>query len=81
MFEFILTHDGKHWIATDHRFTAEADTLDQLDDKIKSYLKENKYVKPGEQKRIHFAFDNSAIPQWIRQYSNHYFNRIVEITG
>jgi len=24
-------------------------------------------------------FDNSTIPQWIRQYAQHYFNRIVEI--
>ena len=81
MFEFIIIHDGQRWIATNHQFTAEAETLDHLDEKVKHYLKENKLIKPGEQKRIRFAFDNSTIPQWIRQYSNHYFNRIVEITG
>jgi hypothetical protein len=79
--DFTLTHDGLNWIAKYNQLTAEANTLESLDQKIKNILRENKFVKSGETKRIRFVFDNSTIPQWIRQYSNHYFNRIIEVTG
>ena len=81
MLDFTLTHDGLNWIAKYNQLTAEANTLESLDQKIKNILRENKFVKSGETKRIRFVFDNSTIPQWIRQYSNHYFNRIIEVTG
>ena len=81
MLDFTLTHDGQNWIAKNNQFTAEADTIESLDQKVKNILREKNFIKSGETKRIRFVFDNSTIPQWIRQYSNHYFNRIIEVTG
>lgn len=81
MFDFTLTHDGKNWIAKHNQLVAEAETIEHLDQKVKNTLRENNFVRSGEKKRIRFVFDNSTIPQWIRQYSNHYFNRIIEVTG
>jgi hypothetical protein len=81
MFEFTLTHDGLKWIAKNNQFTAEADTIERLDHRINHLLKEKNMIKSGETKRVRFVFDNSTIPQWIRQYSNHYFNRIIDVTG
>ena len=81
MLDFILTHDNLNWIATYDQLTAEANTLENLDQKIKNILRENKIIKSGETKQVRYVFDNSTIPQWIRQYSNHYFNRIIEVKG
>ena len=81
MLDFTLTHDGLNWIAKHNQLTAKALTIESLDQKVKIILKEKKFIKSGETKRIRFVFDNSTIPQWIRQYSNHYFNRIIEVTG
>lgn len=81
MFDFTLTHDGRNWIAKYNQLTAKAQTIESLDIKVKNILKEKKFIESGETKRIRFVFDNSTIPQWIRQYSNHYFNRIIEVTG
>ena len=81
MLDFTLIHDGLNWIAKYNQFTVEANTLESLDQKVKNILRENEFVKSGETKRVRFVFDNSTIPQWIRQYSNHYFNRIIEVTG
>lgn len=33
----------------------------------------------GEKVEVFMAFDNSTIPQWIRQYAQHYFNRILVV--
>jgi hypothetical protein len=79
--DFTLTHDGLNWIAKHNQLSAEAKTIESLDQKVKNILRENEFVKSGETKRIRYVFDNSTIPQWIRQYSNHYFNRIIEVTG
>ena len=81
MLDFTLTHDGLNWIAKYNQLSAEANTLENLDHKIEIILRKNKIIKSGETKQIRYVFDNSTIPQWIRQYSNHYFNRIIEVTG
>ena len=81
MLEFVLTHDGLNWIAKCNHITAKADTLEHLDQRIAHLIKEQQLIQSGEKKKIRYLFDNSTIPQWIRQYSNHYFNRIIEVAG
>lgn len=79
MIELILTHDGKNWIARNDVLYAEAPTLERLDNELKKLLKENGYLEKGKKLDIFMAFDNSTIPQWMRQYSQHYFNRILRV--
>ena len=55
--------------------------LDELDINVKNLLLNQNIIKKGEKAKLFMAFDNSTIPQWIRQYAQHYFNRIVEIEG
>jgi hypothetical protein len=77
--ELIVTHDGKHWIARNDVLYAEAPTLEMLDNELKELVKEKGYLKKGGKLDMFMAFDNSTIPQWIRQYNQHYFNRIVRV--
>jgi hypothetical protein len=77
--EFIVSHDGKNWIARNDRLCAQAPTLEALDNELKKLVKEKGYLEPGKKLDLFMAFDNSTIPQWMRQYSQHYFNRIVRV--
>ena len=76
--DITLTFKGTEWVVADDSFPAVSDSLEELDIKVRNHL-ENRYSpSPGDTITINYLFDNSAIPEWIRQYSNHYFNRKVE---
>ncbi|MBE9581401.1 MAG: DUF5395 family protein [Proteobacteria bacterium] len=79
MIELIVTHDGKNWIASNDALYAEAPTLEKLDNELKSLVKEKGYLEKGKKLDMFMAFDNSTIPVWMRQYAQHYFNRIVRV--
>lgn len=74
-----LTHDGKNWIATNDIYSLEAKELDELDIKLEKSLAESGLYQVGTKIKVEMNFDNRTIPEWFRQYSNHYFNRIVNI--
>ncbi|NVL90460.1 MAG: DUF5395 family protein [Desulfobacterales bacterium] len=79
MIEFIVSHDGENWIARNDVLYAEAPTLGRLDNELKKLLKEKGCLEKGKKLEIFMAFDNSTIPMWMRQYSQHYFNRIIQV--
>jgi hypothetical protein len=81
MVELTLTHDGRCWVARNNFLAASAATLEELDSQVGRLLKQSGVLKAGEKLRVFMAFDNSTIPQWIRQYAQHYFNRVVDISG
>jgi hypothetical protein len=77
--EFIVSHDGKNWIARNDMLAAEAPTLEALDREVGMIVKQEGYLEKCEKLDVFMAFDNSFIPQWMRQYSQHYFNRIIRV--
>jgi len=81
MIELVTTHDGKHWIVQNDDLRVEAATLEELDSALKRLLKKKGYLEKGKKLEVFMACDRSTIPQWMRQYSHHYFNRIVEMEG
>lgn len=81
MMEFVLTHDGKKWQVKNAFLSLSASSLRKLDERLGTVMREMGMIKKGEKARVFMGFDNSTIPQWIRQYSQHYFNRVVEIEG
>ncbi len=78
---FKISHDGKDWVISNSLASMSSPTLEELDAGIGALLRERGFIKRGEKARVRMEFDNSSIPQWIRQYSQHYFDRIVEIHG
>ncbi len=79
MMDFRLIHDGRNWIAENGSVSASAETLEDLDLKLAEILGRLSEYSRVNRLKIRMTFDNSVIPQWIRQYSNHYFNRIVTL--
>ncbi len=79
--EFTIRHDGKDWIVENQLLAVSAPTLRELDCKVGKLMKENGMIKKGQKAKVLMAFDNSTIPQWIRQYAQHYFNRIIYVEG
>ncbi len=79
MIELSLIHDGKLWIAKNEDFSAKAGSLPELDREISTLLKQTPIAGKPKSVKVRMTFDNSVIPEWIRQYSNHYFNRIVTL--
>jgi len=78
--ELRLIHDGKLWIAQNESLSASAKTLNDLDSELTKILRASQQYAGEEKLAIRMSFDNVVIPEWIRQYSNHYFNRVVTIT-
>ena len=77
--ELTIRHTGQNWLVENEYLTISAPTLEKLDHQLKILLKKKKIHKDGTKTRVIMFFDNSTIPQWIRQYAQHYFNRIIEI--
>jgi len=76
-----ITHDGGKWVVKNESLILSSPTLDEIDARIGDVLRGSGLIKPGERVRLKMEFDNSSIPQWIRQYTQHYFDRIIEIEG
>lgn len=79
--DFTIKYSEKNWVIENDLLKSAAPTLDELDINLKKLLIDKKIIKKGEKARLFMAFDNSTIPQWIRQYAQHYFNRIVVVEG
>ncbi len=79
MIELRLIHDGRHWVADNESITAQATTLAGLDQEVARLLRLSGSHRGVPKVDVRMTFDRSVIPQWIRQYSGHYFNRIVEL--
>jgi len=69
---FDLNFDRTHWICSNSDVSLRADSLENLDAKIKNYL-QKKYKKGNFKVKMFFDFDR--FPLWMRQYMAHYFNR------
>jgi hypothetical protein len=78
---FQITHDGREWVVTDQTVSISSPTLEGLDIRVREYLRKRGKLKHGERLKVLMEFDNYSIPQWIRQYSQHYFDRVVELEG
>lgn len=72
----ILGHDGQNWTVTGETIKLTATSLDELDRKLESALRP---YWEQEAIEVFMVSDNGMIPEWIRPYMNHYFNRILEL--
>ena len=77
--ELIVGHNGRNWTAKNADLFAEAATLEALDRKLRQMIQERGYAQVGKKLDVFMAFDHSTLPQWMHQYSQHYFNRILEV--
>jgi hypothetical protein len=79
MIEASLVHDGRFWIAWNDSWTVREETLEELDRAVARVVRDVEGPGVGRQVTVRMTFDRSVIPEWIRQYSQHYFNRLVTV--
>ena len=70
--DYTLSFTDNQWICYTNSIKITANSLDELDDNIATYLK-LEYKKGIIEVNLFFDFDR--FPQWHRQYMSHYFNR------
>ncbi len=79
MLTFRLIHAGGFWIAENGDVRVEAGTLPELDRELGLALGKTRKDGALDKIDVRMTFDNSVLPKWMRQYSNHYFNRVVTL--
>jgi len=79
--DFVIYHDGKNWCLANDLLSVSASAIDALDAELTRVMRQQGLIKTGERKKVRMLFDNSTLPPVIRQYAQHYFNRVVEIEG
>ncbi|AIG98622.1 DUF5395 domain-containing protein [Archaeoglobus fulgidus] len=65
---------GDVWVAENGEIVAEGHSLDELDRNLELELRKAGYKGRVE---VFMKFDYSTIPEWMRQFHPHYFNRTV----
>lgn len=75
--EIILDQRGRDWIARHEDFVLKADSLAELDEKVRAKLIESRRYPTGSRVSVLMSTDNGLIPDWMRPYQSHYFNRAV----
>ena len=77
--ELILIHDGKQWVGHNASLRAQGETLASLDESVRRALRDSGAWPAGTRLTVFMGFDFATIPTWLRQYHNHYFNRLITL--
>lgn len=75
--EVMLDHDGRNWIVSGSGLNVQAQELDDIDRQLEAAL-QPRLDREGKL-HIFMTSNNELIPEWMRPYMNHYFNRQLEL--
>lgn len=75
--EVMLDHDGRNWIVSGNGLCIEAQELDDIDRQLEKAL-QPRLDREGKL-AVFMTSNNELIPEWMRPYMNHYFNRQLEL--
>ncbi|MBM9615104.1 DUF5395 family protein [Desulfobulbus rhabdoformis] len=75
--EMMLDHDGQNWIVTGDGVRLAAQELDDLDRELEKALKPQ--IEKDGRINVFMSSNNEMIPEWMRPFMNHYFNRCLEL--
>jgi len=78
--EVVLGMRGGTWVADGAGLHARAGSLDALDREIARQLRAAGRYPPGSTVRVFMACERTVIPEWMRAYQSHWFNRDVSLT-
>ncbi|MET1124246.1 MAG: DUF5395 family protein [Archaeoglobaceae archaeon] len=70
-----LRFEGR-WLLNFEGEEITADTLEELDRRFADVLKRRGFRGRVE---VRYEFNMSSIPSWMRQFQQHYFNRVVTL--
>ena len=69
-----ISFTANQWICKSKKINILADSLDEMDEKLKNELQK---CYNDQEITVKMYFDFDRFPTWMRQYMPHYFNRIV----
>lgn len=75
--EMVLDHDGRNWRLTGGGVTVSAPELTELDRKLEQALEPE--LSREKKLNVFMRSNNEMIPEWMRPFMCHYFNRILEL--
>ncbi|GAB4371154.1 MAG: DUF5395 domain-containing protein [Acidobacteriota bacterium] len=77
--ELVLTSGREGWLAEGDGVRVAAATLADLDRALAHELRASGRFPAGSRVRVFMACARSVIPEWMRPYQNHWFNRDVSL--
>lgn len=78
LIEMTLGHDGRDWVLSNEDLVVSAQSLDELDKKLEKALQNR--LQEEQSLEVHMMSNNDEmIPEWIKPYMDHYFNRVLEL--
>jgi hypothetical protein len=77
--ELKLVHDGSDWIVTNESYQISGNTFEALDTKLINALRDSGEFSEGSKVTVFMGYDFDTFPTWLRQYHNHYFNRLLSV--
>lgn len=75
--EVILKQKGARWVASGEGFTVEAAAISEIDEAIRREIIGSGRFPAGTEIEVFLACDRGVIPDWMRPYHSHYFNRTI----
>lgn len=77
MIEMMIDHDGRNWIVSGNGLRIAARELDDIDRELEKALKSR--IDEEGKLNVFMSSNNEMIPEWMRPFMNHYFNRCLEL--
>ncbi len=76
--EMTLGHNGQDWVLSNENLVISANSLDELDRKLEKALHQE--WQNNQPLEVHMMSNNDEmIPEWMKPYMDHYFNRVLEL--
>jgi len=75
--EMMIDHDGHNWVVSGGNLKISAKELYDIDKQLESALQSE--LDLGKRIDVIMTTNNEIIPEWMRPYMNHYFNRHLEL--
>jgi hypothetical protein len=75
--EVILKQDGARWVARGEDLSVETGDVSEIDEAIRRRVEESGRFPAGTKVEVFLACDRGVIPDWMRPYHSHYFNRTI----
>ncbi len=75
--ELTVTVRDQQWAAEGPGVRAQAKTLAELEDQVERQIRESGKFPAGSKVDVLMATDRGLMPEWMRPYQSHYFNRVI----
>lgn len=74
----LLRHEGTVWVAEGEGLRVCGASLDELD---RALVKQLRAQGCDVSREVRMRYAPDALPEWIRPYASHYFDRVIRIDG